>query len=174
MEVKFVQQSRVSIGFQMFGKQSVYKHLFNIILLHLHIVQKFSQISIEVMKLKLPSCNQSNVTKLGSLLTCPKSNLDSHVENFSHIQNATQEAKYGKTCIILTHICLASYPGPAQLRWKAGWGLGTRLYLLVLANNINLISIKKSAYLRFELGQCAIDRFLSLKNSSSLSRRFTP
>ena len=32
----------------------------------------------------------------------------------------------------------------------------------------------KSTYLRFELGQCAMDRFLSLKNSSSLSRRFTP
>ena len=26
-----------------------------------------------------------NVTKLGSLLTCPKSNFDSRVENFSHI-----------------------------------------------------------------------------------------
>ena len=32
----------------------------------------------------------------------------------------------------------------------------------------------KSTYLRFELGQCAMDRFLSLKTSSSLSRRFTP
>ena len=44
----------------------------------------------------------------------------------------------------------------------------------VLPTNTNLTFTKKNAYLRFELGQCAIDRFLSLKNSSSLSRRFTP